>query len=127
MGKAAWRQKSRQVKYLKDLFDKNPNLFASQWEHRLDSWLIEIRLAAKEWKKGGANSKARIFLILDRALKTLAACGEDIYAAHAGQTYKILCGECCASVAGIMEPRLYRLSNTHRIPYLSRSDKQSRR
>jgi len=110
MSKAAQKRHKGQMRYLVSIA-ASPEIFASKWDRRVQSWLSEINLAIAEWKRGGKAATERIFNIVDIAMKTLEACGPEIYGEYAKDTYELLCNECCIGVAGIIDPRLYRLSN----------------
>ena len=111
MGSAAENRKENRKRYLARLAAECPELFTYHWERRLESWMIEIRLAARDWFSGGEAAKVRIFSIVDTAMETLAACGPAAWERYAVQTHGILVHECTSYVAGIVDPRLYRLSN----------------
>jgi hypothetical protein len=111
MGKAARKRQRGQSRYLAQIAAIQPELFAEKWDRRINSWLWEIKLSIAEWKRGGDAAGERIFGIVDTAMETLAACGPEIYDKYAKHTYELLCHEYCAGVAGVIDQRLYRLSN----------------
>jgi hypothetical protein len=115
MGKAAKRRQMSRRRFLAKLSSENPVAFEFQWERRIDSWMSEIRFAAREWKSGGDASRERIFLILDEAMVVLENCGADIYGKFAKKTHALLCNECCAAVADVVGAEMYRLSNMARL------------
>lgn len=111
MGKAARKRLRGKIRYLAEIAETRPELFAHKWDRRMDSWLREIRLSIAEWKRGGDASGERVFAIVDGAMETLAACGPEMFDRHAKDTFNVLCDACCAGAAGILDGRLYRLSN----------------
>jgi len=110
MGKASRKRQKGRERYLANIAI-SPEIFASKWDSRVQSWLNEINLAIAEWKRGGNAATERIFNIVDIAMKTLEACGPEIYGQYAKHTYELLCNDYCAGVAGVIDRRLYRLSN----------------
>lgn len=110
MGKAARRRQNGRERYLAGLA-VSPEIFASKWDIRVQSWLNEINLAIAEWKRGGNAGTERIFNIVEIAMKTLEACGPEIYRQYAKHTYGLLCNEYCTGVACVVDSRLYKLSN----------------
>lgn len=117
MGKAAERRKAYRMKYLAKLSFDDPSRFASEWNIRLQSWLDEVRVMAKDWKAGEDRSKRRVFEVLDEANKILLQCEGSIYHKYAETTYDQICHECCAQVSRVIDPRLYRLSNMDQLLY----------
>ena len=111
MGSAAESRKENRKRFLARLATECPERFPYHWERRVDSWMIEIRLAAREWASGGDTVRSRIFPIVETAMETLAACGPEAWERYAAWTHGVLVHECTARVAGIVDPRLYRLSN----------------
>ena len=104
MGKAAKRRRDNRKRYLVNLSNTSPECFDYQCERMIKSWLDEIRHVAN-------TGDQSVFGILDEALSILEACGKKVYSRYAYYTDSVLCDACCQSVAGIIDPRLYRLSN----------------
>jgi hypothetical protein len=111
MGKAAIRRKSYQKRTLVELSHRNPALFESQWDMRLESWLVEVRRLAAQWR-AGQESKHRVFEILENALEILNACEPVVASRVLKRSYDELSHECSSAVASVVDGRLYRLSNT---------------
>lgn len=122
MGKAARKRQRGQSRYLARIAAEQPELFAEKWDRRIDSWLREIRLAIAEWKRGGDAVSERVFEIVDGALETLDACGPEMFNRHAKGTYNTLCDAYCTGAAGILDRRLYRLSNYRLMHRKSKAD-----
>ena len=111
MGKAARKRLRGQSRYLVRIANERPEMFAEKWDLRVQSWLNEIRLSVAEWRLGGDAAGERIFDIVNSAMQTLDDCGPAMYDQYARSTYDMLCNEYCAGVAGLIDPRLYKLSN----------------
>jgi hypothetical protein len=111
MGKAARKRLKGQSRYLAKIAQTRPELFAEKWDKRLDSWLTEIQLSIAEWKRGGDASHECVFEMVENALEILETCGPVMYNRHAKHTCDVLCDACCTGAAGILDPRLYALSN----------------
>lgn len=116
MGKAAKKRRDNRKRYLVNLASLNSEYFDYQWERRLDSWLTEIRLTAQDWGRNTTGMEKRVFSILDEAMGILEACDPAVYAKYADKTYKSLNDACCRYVSGVVDPRLYRLSNLATLP-----------
>lgn len=111
MGKAARKRLQGKIRYLAEIAETRPELFAHKWDRRMDSWLREIRLSIADWRRGGDAAHERVFEIVDGAMETLEACGPEMFERHAKDTFHVLCDACCAGAAVILDGRLYRLSN----------------
>lgn len=110
MGKAAKRRKAYQKDKLVALSYHNPQIFAEQWDMRIESWLIEVRKLAAEWRYGRSTKKLA-FEILDNALELLKCCEPKVAACVQERTYNELSNACSLAVAESIDSRLYRLSN----------------
>jgi hypothetical protein len=110
VGKAAKKQRKVMGRYLATVFEQDPQAFDRKWDLRLESWVNEIHMRGRSWRKGGAGALRQIFTILDNAMETLRACGPEIYGRQAHRTYSLLVGECCKQVADTVDGRLYRLT-----------------
>jgi hypothetical protein len=127
MGKAAQRRNENRRDYLVRLAFEDPRRFEFEWEKRLSSWvpmwIRDIRKEAESWEKGEGYEK-RIFDILDEAtekvMEILNACPKGISKRLADRTLGLISNECCAEVAAIVDPRLYRLSKITAIAAKSR-------
>jgi hypothetical protein len=115
MGKAAKRRKAYHRNKLVALSYENPQIFAEQWDMRLESWLIDVRKI---------DAKERAFDILDNALSLLDCCEPKAAARVQMQTYNELCNACSLAVAGSIDPRLYKLSNFNSLKYNSKKGKR---
>lgn len=120
MGKAARKRLRGQGRYLAKIAQSQPERFAEKWERRIDSWINEIRLSIAEWKAGGNATHERVFEIVDGALVTLATCGPVMFDRHAQHTYDVLCNECCAGAADVLNSHLYKLSNYRSMQLISK-------
>ncbi len=116
MGKAARKRKNNRKRYLINLASLNTEQFDYQWERRLDSWLREIQLTARELGRNTIGTDKLVFSILDEAMDILKACGPATYARYANKTYESLSDACCRNVSNIMNCKLYRLSNLANLP-----------
>ena len=127
MGKAARKRQRGQGRYLARIANEQPDMFAEKWDLRVQSWLNEIRLSVAEWRRGGDAAREKVFKIVDDAMETLAICGPDAYERHAKRTYDVLCNECCAGAAAILDYRLYRLNNYKHFNIESAQDNSANR
>jgi hypothetical protein len=111
MGKAAMRRKSYQKRRLVELSYRNPGLFESQWNLRLESWLVDVRILAAQWRNGKERER-RVFEVLDNALEILNVCEPVVASRVLKKTHDEISHVCSAAVAGVVDGRLYHLSNT---------------
>ena len=125
MGKASMRRKAYQKRILVELSHKSPALFEEQWEMRLESWLTDVRILAAQWREG-KEAKRRVFEILDNALEILNACEPTVAFRVMKRTYDEISHECSAAVAGVVDGRLYRLSNTNNMMQHGRKNREEK-
>lgn len=119
MGKAARRRNQYQRNRLVALSYDDPQIFIEQWDMRLESWLIEVRRLAAQWRNDKATNK-RAFEILENALNLLGCCNPKIAVSVEKNTYDELSNACSVAVAGSIDPRLFKLSNFNTLKYKSR-------
>ena len=117
MGKAANRAKAKRRKYLKNIYETNPERFEMEWEGRLSSWLFDITKNAGQLKDRCGWSVPSVFDFVDEAMNILNACGTDAYKKYAGRTHEILTNQCVASLSAKALPRFYRVSRNDRRMY----------
>jgi len=118
MGKSARRRNQYQRNRLVALSYDDPQIFIEQWDMRLESWLIEVRKLAAQWRDDKATNK-RAFEILENALNLLGCCNPKIAVSVGKNTYDELSNACSAAVAGSIDPRLFKLSNFNTLKYKS--------
>ena len=125
MGKAAKRRKAHRRGYLAEVSYQEPERFEYEWSIRIASWLTEIRNRTQDWRAEGVSSDKRVFEILDEAMRILQGCERSIYQKFWPQTYELICNECCSRVAGVVDRRLYRLSNMDKLALRSKAGRRA--
>lgn len=112
MGKASTRRRNRRKDYLGSLARKNPEKFRMEWGKRLESWFEEARQRAGLLADEAGYPIPSTFAIVDEALDELVGCGPEAVSLELDATIEALIHTSCRAVAGAVDHRLYRLSNT---------------
>lgn len=115
----------RQNEYLVKLSFHDPARFAEAWEKRVESWVAEIRTRAKDWRKGGIESRLLLFDIVGRADAVIRECSAGSQLEHRMDTYRLLEAECARLLAVCVDRRLFRTNGigSERLKWLARGPK----
>ncbi len=123
MSKARQRRKAKLSKNLGLLARTNPQKFKKEWSKRLESWVDDVhnkgRRLRRQWSQRleieeiEMDLETEIFCVLRKAEELLSLCGSEVEALVGSQTRTVLSDECCRAFALSVEPRLYKLGNTH--------------
>lgn len=106
MGKAAERRKIKRKRFLTELAQGNPERFKNEWSKRIESWVDEIWITAKD----GKIDVPPVFGIVDRAKEMLSACGDRAAKLQLQETVDLLNNECCQALAPIIGRNIYRIN-----------------
>lgn len=125
MSKAARRRARRQNEYLVKLSFHDPARFEEAWEKRVESWMAEIRTRAKDWRKGGIESRLLLFEIVGRADAIIRECSPGARRKHRMDTHGLLEAECARLVAECVDRRLFRTNgiDSERLKWMARGPK----